>query len=100
MTPETVAGRYRVERILGRGGMATVFLARDAELQRPVAIKPMLVSKLNTGTQIAFAALVLSTKAFILDAPTLYAAGMVLVTALTIISGAAHLARWMKHMAG
>ena len=39
MTPETVAGRYRVERILGRGGMATVFLARDAELQRPVAIK-------------------------------------------------------------
>src|SRR5919112_2088211 len=32
---------------------------------RPLAIKPMLVSKLNTGTQIAFAALVLGTKAFI-----------------------------------
>jgi serine/threonine protein kinase len=32
-------GRYRIERELGRGGMASVYLARDAELERPVAIK-------------------------------------------------------------
>ena len=32
-------GRYRVERPLGRGGMAAVYLARDTELDRPVAIK-------------------------------------------------------------
>ena len=32
-------GRYRVERTLGRGGMATVFLAEDLELARPVAVK-------------------------------------------------------------
>jgi serine/threonine protein kinase len=36
---ETVAGRYRIERTLGRGGMATVFLAHDAELHRQVAVK-------------------------------------------------------------
>ena len=66
---------------------------------RPVAIKPMFVSKLNTGAQIAFAALVLGTKAVILEAPTLYGAGMVLVAALTIVSAAAYLARWMRHMA-
>ncbi|HEX2112471.1 MAG TPA: protein kinase [Gaiellaceae bacterium] len=32
-------GRYVVERTLGRGGMSTVYLARDAALDRPVAIK-------------------------------------------------------------
>ena len=34
-----LAGRYVIERELGAGGMGTVFLARDATLDRPVAIK-------------------------------------------------------------
>src|SRR6185437_15266591 len=34
-----LADRYRIERELGRGGMATVFLAHDLKHDRPVALK-------------------------------------------------------------
>ena len=34
-----LAGRYEVERMLGQGGMGSVFLGRDIVLDRPVAIK-------------------------------------------------------------
>jgi serine/threonine-protein kinase len=36
---QALADRYAVERELGRGGMATVYLAQDLKHQRPVAIK-------------------------------------------------------------
>ncbi len=34
-----VAGTWSIERAIGRGGMGTVYLARDVALDRPVAIK-------------------------------------------------------------
>lgn len=34
-----VAERYRIDRLLGRGGMAQVFAAYDLELERPLALK-------------------------------------------------------------
>ena len=35
----SLSGRYRIERELGRGGMATVYLAEDLKHHRKVAIK-------------------------------------------------------------
>jgi serine/threonine-protein kinase len=59
---EGLAGRYAVERELGRGGMAAVFLARDLRHDRPVALKvlhPELASSIGTDRfvrEIRFAA--------------------------------------------
>ncbi|MGH3458424.1 serine/threonine-protein kinase [Aeromicrobium sp.] len=39
MSPRTIAGRYVVERPVGRGGMGTVWLCRDKVLGRTVAVK-------------------------------------------------------------
>jgi serine/threonine-protein kinase len=48
---EALADRYVLERELGRGGMATVYLARDLKHDRPVALKvlhPELASALGS----------------------------------------------------
>jgi len=41
-----LAGHYTIERELGRGGMATVYLARDLKHERPVALKPYAAAAL------------------------------------------------------
>ncbi|HEY5941111.1 MAG TPA: protein kinase [Gemmatimonadales bacterium] len=47
----TLAGRYEITRLLGRGGMAVVFLAEDLSLERQVAIK-VLPPELSHDTKL------------------------------------------------
>ena len=64
----------------------------------PVKVKPLLVSKLNTVAQIAFASVVLGTLGFDIEAPMLTLVLMGLVAALTLMSVAAYVAEWIRHM--
>ncbi|MDB5591724.1 CDP-alcohol phosphatidyltransferase family protein [Enterovirga sp.] len=92
------------------GWLAVIVVSRDAMIvsailvsrlmDRPVEIKPLFVSKLNTAAQIAYAALVLGMMAMDDPPGRVLLAGMVVVAVLTVLSAAAYLARWLRHMAG
>jgi cardiolipin synthase len=64
----------------------------------PLKIKPLLVSKLNTVAQIVFACVVLGSLGFDIKADMLTRVLMALVAALTLLSVAAYVAEWVRHM--
>jgi cardiolipin synthase len=64
----------------------------------PVKVKPLLVSKLNTVAQIVFACVVLGSLGFNFEVPLLNLVLMGLVAALTLLSVAAYVAEWVRHM--
>jgi serine/threonine-protein kinase len=46
-TNDVLSGRYRLEEKIGEGGMGTVFIAHDAELDRKVAVKLLAAGLVN-----------------------------------------------------
>lgn len=67
-------------------------------VNRPVAIRPHIVSKVNTGAQIVFACLVLASRGFNLDSEPVLTLVMALVAVLTLLSVGLYLAQWVRHM--
>ncbi len=67
-------------------------------LDNPVAIRPVLVSKINTTAQIALAALVLGAKAYGLSPVPGQEAAVWLVAASTLASGGVYISQWLDHM--
>jgi serine/threonine protein kinase len=53
MALKTIAGRYEVERTIGKGGMGTVWLARDKRLGRDVAVKQIGILPGETAPHLA-----------------------------------------------
>jgi cardiolipin synthase len=68
------------------------------QLGKPVRIAPVFISKVNTAAQIAFAALMLGTKAFGFNPGFFQEGAALIVAALTLASGGAYLGPWIKHM--
>ena len=66
----------------------------------PLTIHPLWISKLNTAAQIAFAGVMLGTRAFGLALGGWQDILLYGVGALTLASGAAYFALWIRHMSG
>ncbi|MBY0330800.1 MAG: CDP-alcohol phosphatidyltransferase family protein [Acetobacteraceae bacterium] len=69
-------------------------------LGQPPAIRPIFVSKLNTGVQIGVAALALLLAGFGLAAEVLLTIGIWAVAATTLVSGAAYVTATLRRVAG
>jgi len=67
-------------------------------VDRPIPLKPLLVSKLNTVAQIALAGVVLAALGFGFSAGIVLTVLMSLVAALTLLSVVFYVAEWMRHM--
>lgn len=65
---------------------------------KPVPVRPLMVSKLNTAAQIVYAGLVLGSFGLGFEARWLLYAAMASVTALTLLSIGAYVREWVRHM--
>ncbi len=67
-------------------------------VDKPIALKPLLVSKLNTVAQIALACVIMAARGFEFDAGIAVMMLTALVAALTLLSVAFYVAEWVRHM--
>ena len=65
---------------------------------KPIPMKPLMVSKLNTVAQVGFAALVLGSLGFGFDSAPYDLVLMALVTIFTLLSVSFYLVEWARHM--
>lgn len=67
-------------------------------LGKPIKVRPLVVSKVNTVAQIVFACVVLASLGFGFDAGPLQTVLMVTVAVLTLVSIAFYTREWVRHM--
>lgn len=84
---------------VSRDALILLAVMLSTVMGRPVTIRPSLASKANTAVQIVLVVIVLADLAFSLDLGTVREALAPLSVLLTVVSGAAYLVVWLRHMA-
>jgi cardiolipin synthase len=90
--------RWLVLLVVSRDVMIVAAVLLSWLVGKPLPMKPLLVSKLNTAAQIVFAGLVLGSLGLQFEAHWLVTAFMAAVTVLTLASIAAYVREWVRHM--
>ena len=90
--------RWIVILVVSRDIMIVAAVIVSWLFDKPVAMKPLMVSKLNTVAQVAFAALVLAALAFGFEPAPYDIILMALVTVFTLSSVSLYLVEWLRHM--
>ncbi len=85
--------------VVFRDAMILMAFIVAGQLTRPMEVRPLMISKVNTALQIGYVALVLGLLAFGFTAPLIVTLTMWAVAALTVITAGAYLVIWLRHMA-
>lgn len=90
--------RWLVILVVSRDIMIVTAVMLSWFVGKPMPVKPLLVSKLNTVAQIAFACLVLAALGLRFNPGPLQPILMGLVAFLTLASVASYMAEWLRHI--
>jgi cardiolipin synthase len=84
--------------VVSRDVMILVAVIVSWLMDKPVEIRPVWVSKLNTAAQIALAGFALGARAYGVDPHPVQTYLEWVVAATTVASGAVYIAQWLDHM--
>jgi cardiolipin synthase len=90
--------RWLVILVVSRDIMIVCAVILSWLVDKPVKLKPIAVSKLNTVAQIVYATVVLAALTFGWEIPLVIGVLMAVVAVLTLLSVAFYVAEWVRHM--
>jgi len=90
--------RWLVILVVSRDIMIVSAVILSWLVDKPVKLKPIAVSKLNTVAQIVYATVVLAALTFGWEIPLVKGVLMAVVAVLTLLSVAFYVAEWVRHM--
>ena len=90
--------RWLVILVVSRDIMIVCAVILSLVVDKPVPLKPLMVSKINTVAQIVLVAVVLGALGFDVDAAVAIVLLTALVATLTLLSVAFYVREWVRHM--